>query len=398
MTSSWIFVKKSRQSFFIILCLFWIMCFSSVFIEVSAVNSDPNLTPAPRYGHKMIFDSLNDQLVLFGGSNYDQITLDSGITWVYSLSNSTWNYIYSSSSPSARINHGMIYIPLTQEILLYGGISLPSYERTGETWIFDTSEMTWTEISLENSPPRVSDPSLYYDPELEKVILFGGYLPDDSHSDQTWAFDPTTTTWEEIPTPLHPRARYGHSMVYDGSIQLGVLFGGRVSSITQETWTFNASAGAWQEFLLVSSPPRRYWFAMVYDSSVQQTILFGGDNEQNTLRAIGDTWQYQAESSQWTQFETTVSPSPRNNHAMVFVPTVNQSFLIGGLGEDYSVVYGDFWTFTANTGEWSLLSSASEGTSLEPFEIILLVGIPCLGILTGIIIFRRRRHTKKTSL
>ncbi|TFH29844.1 MAG: hypothetical protein E4G98_03145 [Promethearchaeota archaeon] len=376
------------------------ICLLSVYISCSDVTASfftTSTIPAPRYGHQMVFDPIQNQLVLYGGTQLNQIDSEIDSTWLYHLVNQSWERLFPNSSPGKRINHGMIYEPETHRIILFGGMLIPSYDRVGDTWAFDPATNTWTELTPTNSPPILSDPAMYYDSDAQKVILFGGYLQDDTHSDETWAFDPATDTWERLTTSTPPEPRYGHSMVYDSSAHLGILFGGRIAALSGETWSFNSSSGVWHEIITSSilNPIRRYWFAMTFDPNLSQTILFGGDNEQSPLRALGDTWSFNAATSQWTELTSAISPLPRNGHAMTFASSTNQTFLFGGLGEDYSQVYGDFWTFNSTVMEWSQLSSGTEGTTIKPIWLILMIGLPSLGIITLVIILIQKRRMKQ---
>lgn len=87
------------------------------------------------------------------------------------------------------------------------------------------------------------------------------------------------------------------------------------------------------------------------------------------------------------------SPSKRSDHAMVFDTFLNKTLLFGGLGEDYSKAYGDFWMYDSKTMNWNQISSASISSTW-----IIIIGIGGgITLITGVIItivFVRKKQNK----
>lgn len=78
------------------------------------------ISPSVRNYHSLVFDSLKNRVVLFGGlektSPSDVYRND---TW--ELLGSDWNQLHPTFDPTARANHSAVYDTVRQEVLLFGG-------------------------------------------------------------------------------------------------------------------------------------------------------------------------------------------------------------------------------------------------------------------------------------
>jgi N-acetylneuraminic acid mutarotase len=362
----------------------------TILIPNSFVNAVAGNSPVPRYGHEMVYDFKNNLTILFGGENPNTLRNNLKPTWEFSSLSQSWNKISNLLSPSTRIGHGMVYNSISGKILLFGGMETSDYTRLNDMWEFDPDTKEWTELFPVITPTARSDHAMYFDSDYNIIVLFGGYLSNDQISSETWIYNCTINTWSQISPLSHPTKRYGHTFVYDENQHVGVFFGGRDIDLMSEIWFFNYSSQNWIEKTPGLSPIKRYFIDMVYNSYESNLVMFGGDNEQSLLRALDDTWIFDTTGMEWTQILTAVNPPPRNNHEMVFDTYLNKTLLFGGLGEDYTKVFGDFWSYDSSIMEWTQLTS--DITNL--WWIILLsvlgpVGIASI-ILTTIIIRKKK--------
>ncbi len=107
----------------------------------------------------------------------------------------------SAANPKQRISHNMIYDSVNDRIIMYGGLTATgeSY-RVFDTWsyYYDTNE--WTQLITDNNP-YASNAKIAYDSESEKIISFGGSHADHVESNQTWIYDFNDNTWtQSIPS------------------------------------------------------------------------------------------------------------------------------------------------------------------------------------------------------
>jgi len=186
----------------------------------------PISSPSARMNHAMA--SLgDDQVLLFGG---DDGTYD-GETWVYDLSANTWTQMFPISSPSARWRLAMAFLG-SDQVLLFGGND-GTYD--GETWVYDLSANTWTQMFPISSPSARQNHAMVYMGD-DQVLLFGGH--DGDYDAETWVYDLSVNAWTQMSPSASPSARYAHAMV---SLEGGqvLLFGGLdASGQNDETWVY----------------------------------------------------------------------------------------------------------------------------------------------------------------
>jgi N-acetylneuraminic acid mutarotase len=332
-------------------------------IALESSNSVPNA----RYGHAVVYDESNQQVILFGGSTANQWGSDLSDTWIFNCTSNTWEKLNSAYHPPIRSDHSMVYDSINKQVILFGGWS-------PDTWIFDLQSKQWSEITTAIRPVARRSAGMYFDPVNEKAVLFGGYLNNDSHAGDMWIFDPVDNTWTEIFPSSKPVARYGHSLVYDSVNQLGFLFGGRVTALQSETWAFNYSSNSWTLLNPTQKPKARYWHDAVFDTNQERMILFGGDDE-GLGRSRNDIWMFNPKTNEWTEIFPDIQPIPRTNHKMVYDSLNQRIILFGGLGNDFSDSYNDTWTYDCINDNWIKLFENSDTNSTPGFELLLVTSV-----------------------
>ncbi|MFT3837211.1 MAG: kelch repeat-containing protein [Myxococcaceae bacterium] len=273
----------------------------------------------------MAYDSVRHKVVLFGG-NSSSTTLND--TWEYDGTN--WTQV-ATTGPGAREYFAMVYDPVGQRTLLYGGLN---GSELGDMWAWNGT--TWTQLMI-TTPPARGWPGMVYDSTRQVVVMFGGSVASTAKND-TWEFNVSTNVWTQRTSAGSPLARFVWSMIaYDPTRQRVVQFGGFDSSVsggsnqTQEyngsTWTTISTSGTPQAlwastmafdplnntvFLVDgalsggvvnsttysyaspaytsgTSPTSRGWHMMTYDSFRNRMVVFGGyDGNSST----NDTWEY----------------------------------------------------------------------------------------------------------
>lgn len=130
-----------------------------------------DINPCARAYSSMVFDSLTNQLVLFGGSTGEKILND---TWLFSKKTNTWTCLEIVNSPCFRFNASMCYDFKFENIILFGGQN-ENIQNLNDIWLFSTKNNTWSCLEISNSPSPRYGASMIYDFELEKIILVGGH-------------------------------------------------------------------------------------------------------------------------------------------------------------------------------------------------------------------------------
>jgi len=172
------------------------------------------LSPPVRSSNGMVYDDLNNRLVIFGGYGEDDTKYDD--TWAFYLENNSWVQIHTDNQPSKRYGHSMVYDVLDNVAIIFGGNDYPSGKKN-DLWEFDMETDSWEEIEIDNPAPRYWHLAAYNEQDHE-MLIFGGdvYLGTSSKiMSDTWKFDYSTKSWENI-TMAGPHARSLGDMVYDG--------------------------------------------------------------------------------------------------------------------------------------------------------------------------------------
>jgi len=121
--------------------------------------------PPVRMDGTLVYDSADDQLVLFGGvdapASYNDV-------WTVNLSGTPqWTQLTPAGAPpSPRSSHTAIYDPVRQQMVVFGG----------DLWSLSLSGVpTWTPLAASGSaPPLPAGSSAVYDPVGDRMLLFGG--------------------------------------------------------------------------------------------------------------------------------------------------------------------------------------------------------------------------------
>ena len=209
-------------------------------------NTWTNLTtgshPTPRAWTDMVYVVGSDRHIMFGGIGDSAATYSD--TWEYNYNTNTWTNRAPGLGPSARFDHRMVYDSTNDKVILVGGASVGGVLRS-DVWAYDYDSNTWTQRA--SFPTAIAAHGLAYDSDMKRVVLFGGALDFDetSVSDQTWTYNYTTDTWTQLTPIPHPPATVRTHMTYDSRAQRCILFNGRSAQpdpvLFDETWAFHLS-------------------------------------------------------------------------------------------------------------------------------------------------------------
>ncbi|MEZ4860033.1 MAG: NBR1-Ig-like domain-containing protein [Caldilineaceae bacterium] len=252
-------------------------------------QSNNVIGPSAREEAVMVYDSVRQRSVLFGGHIWaDGYLAD---TWEYDGSN--WLLVQTTNAPIDRATQGMAYDEVRGKVVLYGGWRGDhlGVNILGDTWEYDGNN--WTQMTPPTTPGQRTGVKLVYNPELGKVILFGGLFrsgDQSSYPNDTWMYD--GQTWSEIVTNSAPPGRYDHQMTYDPVRKVIVLFGGYRADTgsLSDTWEFDGAN--WRTVTPLTTPPPTWVASMFYYPPLSGIVMFGGHspnqgNLQNTMWFYG---------------------------------------------------------------------------------------------------------------
>jgi len=161
----------------------------------------------------------------------------------------------------------------------------------------------WVTVETGNSPVARAEHAMVPLPD-GGVLLFGGRDENGNILGDTWVLTrKSPESWNQIPAPDSPSARYGHSMVTldDGRV---LMFGGEDYRGDLQNSISGFRNQVWDEIVPVNAPPppRRRAIAWAYDNKM---YISGGIGKKpnGDLTLYEDLWRFDASTNAWTQLE-----------------------------------------------------------------------------------------------
>lgn len=170
-------------------------------------NLAPAQSPPPVLGGSLAYDPLHDEIVLFGGGHVAEKRDDGRLvgytgTWVYSFEQKNWRRLEAKVQPPPRMYSRLVTDTKNQLLVLFGGDGQSHF--LSDTWIFDLKTRTWREAKIAGPPARAGHFTVY-DPKSGRVLVGGGFNNDDLRD--FWAFDVSKESWLRLKADV-PVAAY----------------------------------------------------------------------------------------------------------------------------------------------------------------------------------------------
>jgi len=298
---------------------------------------------------------------MFGGFSG---TAELSDLWSYQPDVDQWNLLGSSAGqapgawPASRSAHCLAFVPGLnagdERVYLFGG-------RTGisgfsnDLWRYNPHNNSWQQLAPPSSPSARRDAAMAFVPGLGGIVLFGGRSGGSSGLSDTWVYDPSANVWTQRSFAVSPLGRYGHAVTVDASGDRLILMGG-VDSAGQPawgTWMFDSQApgsppGAWIEQLPVPSPRSGVGLAFDANPARSRHVLFGGATSPGGI-VVDETWELQG--LDWTRRQPSARPSARRDAGMVFHAGRGRVLLYGGRNQS-GLALGDTWEWNGTT--WTI--------------------------------------------
>lgn len=201
----------------------------SVWTQLSPAGSPP-----ARAQHSMTYDSARQRVVLFGGFGGTPTPNLMGDTWEWD--GASWVPRFSANFPSPRADAGLAYDPVRQKTVLFAGRNASAAGFATDLWEWDG--LNWAFVSPPGaSPMGRHGHALAYHEQKQRILLFGGSSgPIVPLQNDTWEWD--GVSWTQISMVQSPTGRYLHAAAYDGTQQRVILYGGfSLFQFLSDTWT-----------------------------------------------------------------------------------------------------------------------------------------------------------------
>jgi hypothetical protein len=133
-----------------------------------------SLPSTPRAGSPIVWDPKHGAFLLFSGSTG---TAD---TWSLPTAGGNWDVHSPSTSPAARVDHGLAYDSIRGRAVLFGGVV------DKKTWEYDGSN--WIDMTPSTSPSARKQGTLAFMADRKRVLLYGGADVGGSFLTDTWEY------------------------------------------------------------------------------------------------------------------------------------------------------------------------------------------------------------------
>ncbi|MHA2143124.1 MAG: Kelch repeat-containing protein [Candidatus Thorarchaeota archaeon] len=361
----------------------------------------------------MVYDNESDLVVIFGGWNTTGDPWNS--TWTYDYNSDEYAKLHPSVSPPGRAEPGLTYDSVRDQVILFGGEdNLDTPQQHNDTWIFDVDTNTWAEVFPTIAPSPRRGHFLAFDSESDRVILFGGRQGVSGPTDNdTWAYNPGTNEWQMMSPATAPDKRFAHSMVYDSESDRVILFSGlnggdwaSALNYFEDTWAYDFNTNTWEAITTTTQPSPRAVPTMAYDSESDRIVLFGGSM---WLTTFDDTWLFDYNTLTWQEMNPAESPAARSRHGSAYDWESDRVIIYSGTYNGFQgtnfVLEGKTWAYDVNTNTWEHIgpihttTTTTTTTTTEPPPppppidpvLLLALGGGALVVIVLIAIVVRRR-------
>jgi CubicO group peptidase (beta-lactamase class C family) len=241
---------------------------------------------------------------------------------------------------------------------------------------YNTAELVAGQLIVPAALNGRGHPAIAYDPEANRVILFGGIQHWPTPLLDTWAYDPAAKQWSRLHPAQAPQG--AGSMVYDSRAGRMILYASSSSDLTNtkvfgvapqgETWAYDSKTDTWTNRQAANTPQGLAFARLAYDSESDRVILFGGvDYSQGTQFHVPEsdaTWAYDFGANTWTKMNPDVKPPARDGQAMTYDVAADRVIVFGGETGGWEngltdTPLGDAWAYDYNTDAWTELKPAA---------------------------------------
>ena len=166
--------------------------------EWSSIDSERN--PPPVLGGSLCYDPVGDRIILFGGGHVAEPGPDGRpvgytSTWALDCAEGQWKKLDTAGKqPPPRMCSRLVYDSGNRVMAVFGGDNQQAY--LGDTWIFDPAKDTWKELHPKVSPPSRAGHFSVFDLASGMVIIGGGY--NHENLSDMWGLDIASGEWKAL--------------------------------------------------------------------------------------------------------------------------------------------------------------------------------------------------------
>ncbi len=343
--------------------------------------------PGARTGQTAVFDSVTNRMIIFGGINAGLTLSD---TWLLNspngLSAPSWSVLPTTGTAPSVSYHSAVYDPVMNNMYAFAGSSSADKltSNSHAFTLYDANGITKTGARWILGGPAVRySQAAFYDSVTDSLFVLGGqHAKTNNDFGDYWQASGVTAAsnlkWTVLrPSGPAPKARFGHTGLYDSGSDRLMVFGGATGypapcmndyHVLQHANTQGGSM-TWAVVTPTGTlPPVRTLHSSAYDSATNTLIIFGGYDCHVTY--YNDVWILKDANDvtgtpSWTKLAPTgTPPGVRESSSAVYDSTTNTLIVFGG-DAGGSTQFGDIWLLThangtGGTPSWNLLTPSGK--------------------------------------
>jgi hypothetical protein len=307
--------------------------------------------PAPRFEPSVVYDSLGDRAILFGGRVSDRKSCND--VWAVSLGDAPqWTPLLPEGRPPLpRDDHAAILDPVRYGMVVYGGTCRDSNQVLSDVWLLSLSGApAWMPVApVGLAPGPHAGGSAIYDPWAGRMVFVGG-------DNTVWTLSlAAAPAWDSLPVASpRPAPRLTHALVLDAARRRVILHGGTKSdhwgSVLSDAWALALDgAPAWTPIDTSGAGPGVMQQAAIYSPERGTVIEFGG-SPSPYLNMLEEFDPGMHEWSRMLPVALDGTTPVRRGFAVANVePSTGQLRIYGGLSP---ACLTDLWAFDPGTRAW----------------------------------------------
>ncbi|MCK4353499.1 hypothetical protein KAW65_08855 [candidate division WOR-3 bacterium] len=320
--------------------------------------------PQKRADLRVAFDPLNRIMVLYGGFSPDGGGMKDVWTLDLSIKDGVWTRL-DDSPAGCRDSHTLIYDSLNQRVISFGGYHDEIHEVVNNCWSLDSIPYggRWIELHPESIlPDSIFGHTAIYNQKEYQMITFGGRLWSLGVTNDCWMLDLTTWdgVWEKLnPLGQKPEPRHNSPTVYEPVEHRMIIFGGEGSTSLKDCWALDLDTLKWTELHPEGTLPETInlygvsGHTGIYDPVNQWIVYFGRYGGSNPDAYLNTCWALDISipgKEKWLALNIEGEPpGKRARHRAVYDPYYRRMVIFGGAKgpvkkpDKETVVYNDLW-------------------------------------------------------
>jgi outer membrane biosynthesis protein TonB len=157
------------------------------------------------------------------------------------------------------------------------------------------------------NPGNRQEGAMVYMPNVDRVLMYGGFAGvNGATGADTWEYNPSTNTWTQICSNCAPGARHAHILVYDNASGKVIIFGGQRSyggADIAQTYIYDPkqpAASRWTAANPSTEAPASSYTCHGYDKKRNRLLIYPTQ---------GHVYSYTTASNKWTDLGITGGPA-----------------------------------------------------------------------------------------